>query len=183
MDTDRWQAITHVVQQVETTWSCTFRNLQVMQGLVFTPADHFPHSVHVTCPFTFHEFLDLTFLDTMIFRQCTMDISSILANLKSRFQSAPKWSRRYSWGCKSPASLLVARILPRPSKGFTHYCLLSMLAFTVDCPFGKRSISDHLEPSACWLKEWLPPCSLLGLLCFAYWGLWEIGNIFFQVLR
>ena len=32
---------------------------------------------------------------------------------------SPKWSRRYSWGCKwSAASLPVARILPKPSKGF-----------------------------------------------------------------
>ena len=45
-------------------------------------------------------------------------MSSILANLNSRFQSVPKWSRRYSWGCKWSASLPVARILPKPSKGF-----------------------------------------------------------------
>ena len=45
-------------------------------------------------------------------------MSSILANLKSRFQSVPKWSGRYSWGCKWSASLPVARIFPKPSKGF-----------------------------------------------------------------
>ena len=28
-------------------------DLRVMQGLVFTPADHFPHSLHVACPFAF----------------------------------------------------------------------------------------------------------------------------------
>ena len=93
-------------------------DLQVMQGLVFTPADHFPHSLHVACPFAFHELLHLTFLDVAIFRQCTVGLSSILANLKSRFQSVPKWSRRYSWGCKWSASLPVARSLPKPSKGF-----------------------------------------------------------------
>ena len=45
-------------------------------------------------------------------------MSSILANLKSRSQSVPKWSGRYSWGCKWSASLPVARIFPKPSKGF-----------------------------------------------------------------
>ena len=93
-------------------------DLQVMQALVFTPVDHFPHSLHVACPSAFHELLDRTFLDATIFRQCTVGTSSILANLKSRFQSVPKWSRRYSWGCKWSASLPVARILPKPSKGF-----------------------------------------------------------------
>ena len=33
-------------------------------------------------------------------------------------QSVPKRSRRYSWGCKWSASWPVARILPKPSKGF-----------------------------------------------------------------
>ena len=94
------------------------RDLQVTQGLVFTPADHFPHSLHVSCPFALHELLDLTFLNVAIFRQCTVGMSSILASLKSRFQSVPKWSRRYSWGCRWSASLPVARILPKPSKGF-----------------------------------------------------------------
>ena len=74
-------------------------DLQVMQGLVFTPVDHFPHSLHIACPFAFHELLDTTCFDATIFRQCTVGTSSILANLKSRFQSVPKWSRRYSWGC------------------------------------------------------------------------------------
>ena len=82
MDTYCRQGITHVVQQVEATGSCTFKtlaldaaaaylasrclqsdrhelhrevkhDLQVMQGLVFTPVDHFPHSLHVACPFCF----------------------------------------------------------------------------------------------------------------------------------
>ena len=26
-------------------------DLQVMQGLVFTPVDHLPHLLHVACPF------------------------------------------------------------------------------------------------------------------------------------
>ena len=69
-------------------------DLRVMQGLVFTPADHFPHSLHVACPFAFHVLLDTTFLDATVFQRCTVGMSSILANLKSRFQSVPKWSRR-----------------------------------------------------------------------------------------
>ena len=89
-----------------------------MQELVFTPADHFPHSLHVACPFASHALLDTTFLDVTVFKRCTVGMSSILANLKSRFQSVPKWSRRYSWGCKWSAFLPVARILPKPSKGF-----------------------------------------------------------------
>ena len=93
-------------------------DLRVMQGLVFTPADHFPHSLHVACPFAFHVLLDTTFLDATVFKRCPAGMSSILANLKSRFQSVPKWSRRYSWGCKWSASLPVARTLPKPSKGF-----------------------------------------------------------------
>ena len=32
-------------------------DLQVMQALVFTPVDHFPHSLHVACPSAFHELL------------------------------------------------------------------------------------------------------------------------------
>ena len=93
-------------------------DLRVLQGLVFTPADHFPHSLHVACPFAIHVLLDTTFLDVTVFKRCTVGMSSILANLKSRFQSVPKWSRRYSWGYKWSASLPVARVLPKPSKGF-----------------------------------------------------------------
>ena len=93
-------------------------DLQVMQGLVFMPVDHFPHSLHVACPFAFHELLDTTFLAATVSRQCTVGMSSLLASPPSRFQSVPKWSRRYSWGCKWSASLPVARILPKPSKGF-----------------------------------------------------------------
>ena len=93
-------------------------DLRVMQGLVFTPADHFPHSLHVACPFAFHVLLDTTFLDATVFKRCMVGMSSILANLKSRFQSVPKRSRRYSWGCKWSASLPVARIPPKPSQGF-----------------------------------------------------------------
>ena len=68
----------------------------------------------------FHALLDTTFLDVSVFKRCTVGMSSILANLKSRFQSVPKWSRRYAWGCKWSACLPVARILPRPkpSKSF-----------------------------------------------------------------
>ena len=37
-------------------------------------------------------FLDATFLDATVFGQCAVGMSSMLANLKSRFQSVPKWS-------------------------------------------------------------------------------------------
>ena len=85
---------------------------------MFTPAEYFPHSLHVACPFAFHELLDTTFSDATVFQQCTVGMSSIITNFKSRFQSFLKWSRRYSWGCKWSASLPVARSLPKPRKSF-----------------------------------------------------------------
>ena len=85
---------------------------------MFTPADHFPHSLHVACRCAFRELLDTTFSDATVFQQCTVSMSSIITNFKSRFQSFLKWSRRYSWGCKWSASLPVARILPKPRKSF-----------------------------------------------------------------
>ena len=92
-------------------------DLRVMQGLVFTTTDHFPHSFHMVYPFALHALLDTIFLDATVFKRYTAGISSILANLKSCFQSFPTWSRKYSWGCKWSASWPVARILPTPSKG------------------------------------------------------------------
>ena len=74
-------------------------DLQVLRGLVFTPADHFPHSFHVACPFAFHALLDTNFLDATAFQRCTVGMSYIIMNLKRRFQSFPKWTQRYSWGC------------------------------------------------------------------------------------
>ena len=37
----------------------------------------FPLSLHVACPFAFHELLDLTFLDVAIFRQRTVGMSHL----------------------------------------------------------------------------------------------------------
>ena len=58
-----------------------------LQGLVCTPVDHFPHSLHVACPFAFHQLLDVTFLDATVFHRCNVGMSSIMSNLRSRFQS------------------------------------------------------------------------------------------------
>ena len=82
--------------------------------LLTTSRIHF--MLHVLLLFMY--FWTPLFLDVTVFKRCTVGMSSILANLKSRFQSVPKWSRRYSWGCKWSASLPVARILPKPSRGF-----------------------------------------------------------------
>ena len=41
-------------------------DLGQLRGLVCTPVDHFPHSLHVACPFAFHQLLDVTFLDVFI---------------------------------------------------------------------------------------------------------------------
>ena len=89
-----------------------------LRGLVCTPVDHFPHSLHVACPFAFHQLLHVTFLDVTVFHRCRVGMSSIMSNLRSRFQSFSGWNQRYAWGCKWSASLPVARILPKPSKAF-----------------------------------------------------------------
>ena len=94
------------------------RDLGQLRGLVCTPVDHFPHSLHVACPFAFHQLLDTTFLDVTVFHRCSVGMSSIMSNLRSHFQSFPRWNQRYAWGCKWSASLPVARILPKPSKAF-----------------------------------------------------------------
>eukprot|EP00439_Symbiodinium_sp_Y106_P067317 s4835_g11.t1 len=92
-------------------------NLQLLRTIQ-TPVDHFPHSLHVACPFAFHQLLDVTFLDVTVFHRCRVGMSSITSNLRSRFQSFSGWNQRYAWGCKWSASLPVARILPKPSKAF-----------------------------------------------------------------
>ena len=93
-------------------------DLGQLRGLVCTPVDHFLHSLHVACPLAFHQLLDVTFLDVTVFHRCRVGMSSIMSNLRSRFQSFPGWNQRYAWGCKWSASLPVARILPKPSKAF-----------------------------------------------------------------
>ena len=93
-------------------------DLGQLRGLVCTPVDHFPHSLHVACPFAFHQLLDVTFLDVTVFHRCRVGMSSIMSNLRSRFQSFSGWNQRYAWGCEWFASLPVARILPKPSKAF-----------------------------------------------------------------
>ena len=57
-------------------------DLRVMQGLVFTPADHFPHSLHVACPFAFHVLLDATFLDATVFKRCTVGSGHVVHSRK-----------------------------------------------------------------------------------------------------
>ena len=94
------------------------RDLRCMRGLVFTPADHFPFSLHVACPFAFHSLLDTTFLDETVFQRCSVGASSIVSNLKLRFQHTQRWSQRYGWGCQWNAPLPEARILPKPNKDF-----------------------------------------------------------------
>ena len=69
-------------------------------------------------PLAFHVLLDTTFLDSSVFERCIVGVSSILANLKSRFQSVCQIHRRYHWGCNWSLSLPIARILPKPSKDF-----------------------------------------------------------------
>ena len=81
-------------------------DLGQFRGLVCTPVDHFSHSLHVVCPFAFH--------------QLRAGISSIMSNLRSRFHAFSGWNQRYAWGCKWSASLPVARILPKPSKAFVE---------------------------------------------------------------
>ena len=93
-------------------------DLGQLRGLVCTPVDHFPHSLHVACPFAFHQLLDVTFLDVTVFHRCSVGMSSIMSDLRSRFQSFHRWNQRYAWGCKWSASLPLARILPKPSKAF-----------------------------------------------------------------
>ena len=68
--------------------------------------------------FAFHQLLDVTFLDVTVFHRCRVGMSSIMSNLRSRFQSFSGWNQRYAWGCEWSASLPVARILPKPSKAF-----------------------------------------------------------------
>ena len=63
------------------------RDLGQLRGLVCTPVDHFPHSLHVACPFAFHQLLDTTFLDVTVFHRCSVGMSSIMSNLRSHFQS------------------------------------------------------------------------------------------------
>ena len=94
------------------------QDLSTLTGLVLTPADHFPNSLHVACPFAFHVLLDTAFLDSSVFERCIVGVSSMLANLKSRFLSLGQIYRRYHWGCNWSLSLPIACILPKPSKDF-----------------------------------------------------------------
>ena len=89
-----------------------------LTGFVITPADHFPYTAHVACPFAFHALMDRTFLDLEVFQQCTVGMGHILSNLRSQFRAEPLWNRRYSWAVQWDRALPRARLLPKPSKAF-----------------------------------------------------------------
>ena len=115
---DEW--IAHRIQEHETllemdqtsTLSQVEPGLQRLQGLVLTPADHFPHTAHVACQLAFDMLLDKTFLDTNVFQRCKVGAQSILINLRLAFQGKNTFRHRYQWAVNWNKLLPVARILP-----------------------------------------------------------------------
>ena len=103
--------------------NCIGKSLMIFEsckGLVFTPADHFPH-IHFMwhVPFAFHVLLDTTFLDATVFKRCTLRACRPFLQTSSPGSSLFRNGLGDTlWGCKWSASLPVARILPKPSKGF-----------------------------------------------------------------
>ena len=122
---DEW--IAHRIQEHETLLEMDQTSilgqvepgLQRLQGLVLTPAAHFPHTAHVVCQFAFDMLLDKTFLDTNVFQRCKVGTQSILINLRLAFQGRKTFRHRYQWAVNWNKLLPVARVLPKPSKSFT----------------------------------------------------------------
>ena len=173
MDTYCRQGITHVVQQVEATGSCTFKtlaldaaaaylasrclqsdrhelhrevkhDLQVMQGLVFTPVDHFPHSLHVACPFAFHELLDTTCLEPRFFGNAQWACRLFLRILDLGFRPSPNGLGDTPGVASVPLLCLWLACFLNPAKDLRRPDLLSPVinainaGIHVDCLLGER---------------------------------------------
>ena len=95
------------------------QDFSAVAGLVVTPADHFPHTAHVACPFAFDQLLEKTFLDPDIFQPCKVGTQTILSNLRFKLLRHEVWQKRYGWAICWTKALPVARILLKPSKMFT----------------------------------------------------------------
>ena len=89
---------------------------QRIDGLIASPADHFPSSLTLHCPVQWHNLLCKTFQDTSVFHLCNVDSATILKNIQ---YDLPGWiTDRYPWAFDFHLSLSKAYILPKPSRSF-----------------------------------------------------------------
>ena len=97
--------------------------LSALQGLVITPADHFPRAAHVACPFAFDLMRCLMGLSWALTCSssvvCGVGAQSILANLRFEVLGQQGWQTQYGWTVTWAKPLPGARVLPKPSKKFT----------------------------------------------------------------
>ena len=103
--------------QVGTIPQWDFRRVQQFKGLldgwVLTPADHFFHDLHMTCPQHYDFLLRRTFEDPTIFTQCCNPSIFIRSKIRENF---PKCLTEYIWAVTWHGRLPGAYMLPKPSK-------------------------------------------------------------------
>ena len=92
--------------------------IKPMRHLIRGPADHFPNTTFVTCPYFYHTLLVRTFGDSAIFQPCPNGTSLVTQQLQHDFQVLRKDLKPYAWAFRWEWGLPTARVLPKPSKAF-----------------------------------------------------------------
>ena len=66
-------------------------------GLVLGPADHFPHSLFVSCPVHYHKLLCRSFGDPAVFMPCRNGTGTILQHVQREFEDKHPELHVYQW--------------------------------------------------------------------------------------